>query len=38
MATICPECKEYISVEEAGETPVCTTDGCDPEGQILNRV
>ncbi len=36
---ICPACQKYTPVDEAtSEKPVCRTDGCDREGEILNRM
>lgn len=36
---ICPSCRHYLPADDVDEDdgkPVCTTDGCDREGEILN--
>lgn len=36
---VCPSCGGRLPVEEAGdEDPVCRTDGCDREGEVLHRM
>lgn len=36
---ICPACQRYLPMEDATEEkPVCRTDDCKRQGQILNRM
>ncbi|MDY6770767.1 MAG: hypothetical protein SV186_02285 [Candidatus Nanohaloarchaea archaeon] len=36
---ICPSCRKFLPVDEAeDDKPVCRTEDCDRQGEILNRM